>query len=129
MSNETRSTSKTLLACVAAWFVPGTGHIILRKWGRGLILGFSVLLMFILGLRMDGRLFSFDSDFFSLLKFIADASVGIVYFIARGQGWGVGRELVRSGTHDYGNVFLYVAGLLNMLIILDVYDIGTGRKP
>jgi hypothetical protein len=31
-------------------------------------------------------------------------------------------------TYEYGNAFLVVAGLLNMLVILDAYDIALGRK-
>jgi len=29
---------------------------------------------------------------------------------------------------EYGNAFLIVAGLLNALVLLDVYDTAVGRK-
>ena len=42
------------------------------------------------------------------------------------QGLGVGDPT--AYTYDYANVFMYVAGLLNMLVIVDVFDIAMGRK-
>jgi hypothetical protein len=30
--------------------------------------------------------------------------------------------------HDYGTKFLVAAGLLNLLAIVDAYEIATGRK-
>jgi hypothetical protein len=32
-------------------------------------------------------------------------------------------------SYDYGTTYLWVCGLLNYLIILDVFDIAQGRKP
>lgn len=48
------------------------------------------------------------------------------YFIASGLGLGPG--LVTAASYEYGNAFLIVAGLLNMLVVLDAYDIALGRK-
>jgi uncharacterized protein DUF6677 len=31
-------------------------------------------------------------------------------------------------TYEYGNTFVIVAGLLNMLVALDAFDIAKGRK-
>jgi hypothetical protein len=39
---------------------------------------------------------------------------------------GAGRVL--AVTYEYGNAFLITAGLLNMLVVVDVYDIALGRK-
>ena len=39
-----------------------------------------------------------------------------------------GGGTVTAVTYEYGNCFLIVSGLLNFLVILDVYDIGPGRK-
>ena len=33
-----------------------------------------------------------------------------------------------AASYEYGNTFLIVAGLLNMLVVLDAYDIALGRK-
>ena len=36
----------------------------------------------------------------------------------------------RNEAHDsaYGTAYLWTAGLMNLLLILDVFDIGVGRK-
>ena len=39
---------------------------------------------------------------------------------------GAGR--VVAITYEYGNAFIIVAGLLNMLTVLDAFDIAQGRK-
>jgi hypothetical protein len=35
---------------------------------------------------------------------------------------------VRAVSYEYGNAFLIVAGLLNLLVVIDAYDIALGRK-
>jgi hypothetical protein len=41
-------------------------------------------------------------------------------------GAGVGD--VTAATSEYGSTYLIVAGLLNVLVMLDAFDIGQGRK-
>jgi hypothetical protein len=118
---------KTFSGCVAGAFIPGLGHALLGKWDRAVVFFGSIALMVVLGLHMQGRLFNPDfSDIFSILKFLADAGSGLLYWIPWLRGMGVGDPT--AYTYDYGNVFLYVAGLLNMLVVVDVFDIAMGRK-
>ena len=55
-----------------------------------------------------------------------DLGIGLVYFLAGPLGYGAGK--VTAVTYEYGNAFLIVAGLLNLLVILDAYDVARGRK-
>ena len=120
--------SKTFVACVAGAFVPGLGHAVLRKWDRAIVFFASISIMLVLGLQLHGRLFNPEfGDLFSILKFVADAGLGLFYWIPYLQGLGIGDP--RAYTYDYANLFIYVAGLLNMLVIVDVFDIALGRKP
>jgi hypothetical protein len=41
---------------------------------------------------------------------------------------GLGRGDVRAVSYEYGNTFLIVAGLLNLLVVIDAYDVALGRK-
>ena len=41
---------------------------------------------------------------------------------------GLGHGVVTAASYEYGNTFLIVAGLLNMLVVLDAYDVALGRK-
>jgi hypothetical protein len=84
-------------------------------------------LMFGLGLLLQGRLFPFDlSQPLVALAAVADAGMGLTWYAARTLGYGTGE--VTAVTYEYGNTFLIVAGLLNMLVVIDAYDIGMGRK-
>jgi hypothetical protein len=119
---------KALGASFAAAVVPGLGHAVLRKWDRALVFFLSISVMFALGLRLRGRLFGPDfTDLFTTLKFVADAGSGLPYWLSWVRGLGTGQAA--AYTYDFGNVFIYVAGLLNMLIVVDAFDIAMGRKP
>jgi len=118
---------KTIAACVAGAFVPGLGHAMLCKWDRAIVFFGCIAIMMTMGIRMHGRLFNPDfEDFFGALKFLADAGSGLLYWIPWLQGSGVGDPT--AYTYDYGNIFIYVAGLLNMLVVVDVFDIALARK-
>ena len=118
---------KTLSSCIAGAFIPGFGHALLRKWDRAIVFFGCITVMFVTGLLLNGRLFGPEfGDLFSILKFAADAGSGLLYWIPWLQGLGVGDPT--AYTYDYANVFIYVAGLLNMLVIVDVFDIAMGRK-
>jgi hypothetical protein len=118
---------RPLSACIAGLLVPGLGHLIQKKWDRALVFFGSITVMFTFGLNLQGRLFGPDfSDLFSILKFTADAGSGLLYWLAWLNGFGNGTPA--ANTYDYANVFIYVAGLLNLLVVVDAFDIGMGRK-
>ena len=84
-------------------------------------------IMFAIGLALRGRLFPFEvSEPLVCLAALADLGIGGVYFIASGLGFGAGD--VRAVTYEYANAFLIVAGLLNLLVVIDAYDVAVGRK-
>jgi len=118
---------KTTIACAAGLLVPGLGHALLAKWDRAVVFFGSITVMFMLGIQTQGRLFDPEfGNFFSALKFIAEAGCGLLYWIPWLGGMGTGDPT--AYTYDYANVFIYVAGLLNMLVVVDVFDIALGRK-
>jgi hypothetical protein len=83
--------------------------------------------MFVTGLLLEGRLFPFEpTQPLVLLAAFADLGNGLPYFVARLLDHGDGR--VVAITYEYGNAFAIVAGLLNMLVVLDAYDVAEGRK-
>ena len=112
---------------VGALIFPGLGHLILGKWIRSLLLAGSILSLFCLGLAVDGKLHGMDaSELIALLYFFADASNGLPYLMALNWGYGAGSP--QSQSFEYGNTFLAVAGLLNLLVVLNAFDISVGRK-
>lgn len=87
----------------------------------------AVPLMFAIGLAIEGRLFPFDfSDPLVGLAAFANLGNGVPYLVAAMFGLGTGQ--VRAVTYEYGNAYLIVAGLLNMLVVVDAYDMALGRK-
>jgi hypothetical protein len=114
------------LPLIAGWLVPGAGHFLLRKWGRGSLLAASILGMFVLGLLMQGKLYSNAHDILDILGLAGDLGNGLLYIVSRGLGLGV--DQVQLTTADYGTRFIVVAGLLNVIAAVDAHNLRTGRK-
>jgi hypothetical protein len=113
------------------WLVPGGGHLLLGKRGRGFLLLGSISLMFLFGLAMRGAMFKPESgDFLTTLinygGFLGDVASGALYLLSTMLGYD--QPDMAGAVHDYGTKFLVTAGLLNILAIVDAFDIATGRK-
>lgn len=118
---------RLVLVCLAAWALPGAGHFWLGQRQKAAVFFTALLLMFVTGLLLSGRLFPFDfSEPLAALAAIANAGMGMPWIVARLQDAGAGT--VTAIAYEYGNCFLIVAGLLNFLVILDAYDVAVGRK-
>jgi hypothetical protein len=125
-AEQTQSGGLVLL-CLAAWAIPGVGHLWLGRRSKGVIFLIALPLMFAIGLAIHGRLFPFDlSEPLVCLAAFANLGIGLPYFAAAALGYGTGE--VRAVTYEYGNAFLIVAGLLNLLVVIDAYDVALGRK-
>lgn len=117
----------TYAICAAAWAVPGAGHLWLGRRQKGLVFLVLLPLMFLCGLWLEGRLFPFEvREPLVGLMALADLGNGLPYFLAKLVSAGAGRPV--AITYEYGNAFIITAGLLNMLVVLDAFDIAQGRK-
>jgi hypothetical protein len=126
-ADRTQTSSAIYLICAAAWFLPGAGHLWLGRRQKGIVFLVTLTLMFAFGLWLEGRLFPFEvSQPLVALAAVADIGIGLPYFVAKVIGAGAGR--VVAITYEYGNTFVIAAGLLNMLVVLDAFDIAKGRK-
>ena len=114
------------LPLIAGWLVPGAGHFLLRKWGRGALLALSILSMFMLGLAMQGKIYSSAHDILDMLGFVGDLGNGLLYILSRVLG--LGADSVQVTTADWGTRFIVVAGLLNVISAVDAHNLRTGRK-
>ena len=126
-ADRVQSSTTTYLICVAAWAIPGAGHLWLGRRQKGVTFLIALVLMFMTGLWLEGRLFPFElSQPLVALAAFADIGIGLPFVIAKAMHAGAGR--VVAITYEYGNAFMMVAGLLNMLVVLDAFDIAQGRK-
>lgn len=124
------------LVGLAAWFIPGAGHVMNKRWTRALLMGGSVWLCFFVGLWMGGHMFSTStgqgsSQALQVPPMIANLGSGALYIVCYMLDIGFADDLVQAAraTYEYGNTFLLIAGLLNYLNMLDAFDIAAGRKP
>ena len=121
-------TSNPTLISIVAWLVPGAGHLWQGRTQKGVIFLIAIPLMFATGLWLNGRLFPFEiAQPLVVLAALASLGNGVPYFVATLLG--LGKGVVTAASYEYGNTFVIVAGLLNMLVVLDAYDIALGRKP
>jgi TM2 domain-containing membrane protein YozV len=114
------------LPLIAGWLVPGAGHFLLGKWGRGAALAASIVGMFAVGIAMQGQLYSGAHDILEILGLAGDLGNGLLYVVGRVAGLGV--DQVQVTTADYGTRFIVVAGLLNVIAAVDAHNLRTGRK-
>jgi hypothetical protein len=121
-------TTMSVVAPALGWLVPGAGHLIQKRWIRGLLLMGSIVTMFVLGLLMQGRVYKPNGgDILDILGFVGDVGAGGLYIVTRAKDWGQGA--ISHATADYGTKYLIVAGLLNFIAAADAYHIAIGKKP
>jgi uncharacterized protein DUF6677 len=116
-----------VLVCLAAWAIPGGGHLWLGRRQKAAVFFLALLAMFITGLLLEGRLFPFEfSEPLVALAAFANAGMGLPWILALTME--AGKGVVTAVSYEYGNCFLIVAGLLNFLVVLDAFDTAVGRK-
>ena len=137
MANSTTEKSKAVpaqnisamavLAPAVGWLIPGAGHMIQKRWIRGILLFVSIVALFLLGLAMQGRIYKANGgDILDILGFIGDVGAGGLYLLSLAMDWRQGA--IAFATADYGTKFMIVAGLLNFIAIADAYHIAIGKK-
>jgi hypothetical protein len=114
-----------------SWLIPGAGHLMLKRTGRGMLLLLAVTGMFACGLMMRGAMFQPESgDLLTTVintgGFIGDIASGLLYLLSVWLGYN--QPDTAGHVHDYGTKFLVTAGLLNVLAMVDAFEIAAGRK-
>ena len=122
------------LATVASWLLPGSGHVLLGQKDKGLLLGAAVLAMWLLALWFSAG-------------HACDRSHASAWWIGQSPfGGGVLLAAVTTGPwhltqvgrfHDLGVVLGTVAGLMNVVVLVDAYTLaeqqarpaGAGAAP
>ena len=106
----------SMLAPAIGWLIPGAGHMIQKRWIRGLLLFVSIVTLFLLGMGMQGRIYRANGgDILDILGFVGDVGAGGLYLLSLAMDWGQGA--IAFATADYGTKFMIVAGLLNFIAV------------
>lgn len=132
--------SQWLPPVLLAWFIPGSGHFLLKRHARGGLLALAVAAMFLFGIMMQGA--TFQKAYFDMKEmnpppdlltrvintggFVGNLATGVLYMMT--AWFGYDQADVAGHVHDYGTKFLVAAGLLNILAMVDVFEIATRRK-
>ena len=86
-----------------------------------------MLVSLVIGCRLQGNLYTpVQGQPLTLLATLGCMGMGVPYFVLRylldyhGDVMAVG--------YEYGTAFVLTAGLMNLLLILDAWDIALGKK-
>jgi hypothetical protein len=119
--------AQLVMAVALAWLVPGLGHVYLKRAVRGLIFFALVVIALVVGCSLQGNLYQpMRGQWLSYLATFGQACAGVPYFVMR---YGLHYEGQQEAPgYEYGTAFLLTAGLMNLLLVLDAWDIGSGQK-
>ena len=127
----TPAVSKWAPVLALSWLIPGGGHFLLKRTGRGVLLLVAVTGMFLCGLMMRGAMFQPQTgDLLTTVintgGFVGDIASGLLYLLSVWLGYS--QPDMPGHVHDYGTKFLVTAGLLNILAMTDAFEIAAGWK-
>lgn len=121
------------LIAVLAWVIPGAGHLAIGQRSRGVILLITIALTFWTGVAVGGVKNTVNPHE-RTLWFLGQVCAGVHPFLA--MAWGgrteVPEDALRSDYIAYGQseeiavVYTAIAGMLNLLVILDA--LGRAEK-
>ncbi|MEE8524204.1 MAG: DUF6677 family protein [Thermoanaerobaculia bacterium] len=115
------------LAAVCAWLLPGAGHLLLARRRRALVFFCLVAVTMAFGLYLQGNMpWVWQGSPLRTLATAACLGNGLAYVVLR-FGFGIEGDVQAPG-FDYGSAFILTAGLMNLLLILDAWDIARGSK-
>jgi len=116
------------LAMALAWLVPGLGHFYLGRRKTAAAFAVIVTLAFLAGLSFQGRLYSVEAGQpLTILATFAVYGAGLLNLAARLLSDNPGGAILAT-TYEYGCAYLLTSGLMNLLLVLDAWDIATGKK-
>ncbi len=119
--------SMPMFALLAGWLVPGAGHFLIGKWGRGALLFVAIVAMYAIGLGLAGKIYVLNtSEMLEMLGFVGQLGMGLLYVLARVVGWG--STSAQTTLNDYGTKYLVACALLNLIAAVDAHSLASGRK-
>ena len=126
MNNEKGNLFVVLLL---AWLFPGLGHAYLGRRTTAILYAVIVTAAFVLGVGYHGKLYTQEAEHpLTVLATFACYGAGLLNVGARLLLDNPAGNLL-SPTFEFGCAFLLTAGMMNLLLMLDAYDIFTGAKP
>jgi hypothetical protein len=118
---------KKSLYLLAGWFLPGLGHIIYGKRFKGFLYLVLIVSLILTGVYLQGEIYSpniwkenAEHTLGPYLPLTANFFTGIFFLIARFSNFANGH--IRSANFELANTYILVAGFLNLLVLVDLFD-------
>lgn len=145
MEEARRTAAAPYVAAALAWLVPGAGHIYLRKWKKGLLFFFCLILLYIFGVALGSwspypeRSWNYPEQGepppVSIVSprnhqviYAIQALTGLPTLVVTAVNRGVKVDSPTTIT-DLGQVITMVIGALNMLLIVDAFCVSQIGEP
>jgi hypothetical protein len=126
-TNSTDTKMKAYGILFLSWLFPGMGHIVQKKYLKGVVFLVGILLLLIFGVIMEGKFYDTKQLHpLMYLGFLGDLGSGAFYFIIKLLGLGKGN--IEALTYHYGTTYMACAGLINYLVALNAFDIARGKR-
>jgi hypothetical protein len=121
------TTRSAWLSSLLAALFPGLGHLYLGRRMRAVLFAAVILSAIALGVILHGNLWTpIAGRPLTWLATFGTMGMGLPYFLLLFAS-GYAGDITAPG-FEYGTAFLLGAGLMNLLLVLDAWDIATGRK-
>ena len=139
MSKQTKIDHGLLMVIVAlaAWAIPGAGHVIIKERKRGIVIFVTITLTFLAGLYVSSIavIDRVGAKPWYMAQMMTSPAVGLVGYVTENtvtvdeQTGEKKRVYVCYGRSlDVGQIYTSVAGMLNLLCIISaVYMVYCGR--
>jgi hypothetical protein len=112
---------------LAAWLIPGLGHLLQRSWTKAAAFFMAVVALAGFGYALHGAVFLPRSGGpLDKLGFLADIGCGGSYGLLQALGL-AGADLSHAAG-DYGSCLIAAAGIVNLLAMVDVFEMVGRRK-
>jgi len=116
-----------VVAVLSAWLIPGLGHFYLKRRWRAIAFFVLVIAAILIGCCLQGNLYQpVPRQPLTRLATFGAMGMGFPYFLLR-FGLQYQGNVMAPG-YEYGTAFLLTAGLMNLLLVLDAWDIARGKK-
>jgi hypothetical protein len=122
---------KIWLPLLLAVLLPGAGHLYLKKYARAGMLFGAIGILLLAGVLLSGEMYTFfaqgsSQGFLQTMGAIGNLGLGSLHFLFIFAGNSAG--VPAAVGYEYGTTFILIASLLNVLVVLDVFDIARGAK-
>lgn len=128
MASSASSSVPAPIVALATWIVPGSGYWLIGQRVRALTVGVTIIILFILGLLIGGmKVVEAPKDLFTSPAnavsqkpwFVGQILAGPMTLIASSIGQDQKYFASHSRVNEIGTLYTAVAGMLNLLAIID----------